>query len=58
MFEDEKSSDNRYTTCKSGGLLCHECKHDLIDPVKSYMVEFKRKREQAKNMVDKFVFED
>ena len=58
MFEDEKSSDERYVKCKSGGLLCHECKHDLIGPTKSFMIEFKKKREQAKNVVDKFMFED
>ena len=58
MFEDEKSSDERYVKCKSGGLLCHECKHDLIGPTKTFMIEFKKKREQAKNVVDKFMFED
>ncbi len=58
MFEGEKSSDDRYAKCKSGGLLCHECKHDLIGPAKSYMIEFKRRREKAKNVVDKFLFED
>ena len=58
MFEDEKKSDERYVKCKSGGLLCHECKHDLIGPAKDYMIRFKRKREEAKNMVDKFMFED
>jgi tryptophanyl-tRNA synthetase len=57
MFEDEKRSDERYIKCKSGGLLCYECKHDLVDAVKVYLKEFQRRREKAKDMVDKFMFE-
>jgi tryptophanyl-tRNA synthetase len=57
LFEDEKNSDERYKKCKNGSLLCHECKHDLIEPAKSYMVEFKRRRERAKDEVDRFLFE-
>ena len=57
MFESEKSSDERYIQCKSGGLLCHECKHDLIDATKPYMIEFQKKREKAKDQVNEFLFE-
>jgi len=57
MFEDEKNSDERYVKCKSGGLLCHECKHDLIDTVKPYMTEFQKRREKAKDKVSEFLFE-
>ncbi len=57
MFEDEKRSDERYIKCKCGGLLCYECKHDLVDAVKVYLKEFQRRREKANDMVDRFMFE-
>jgi tryptophanyl-tRNA synthetase len=57
MFEGEKSSDERYVKCKSGGLLCHECKNDLIVAVKPYMAEFQKRREKAKDKVNEFLFE-
>jgi len=57
MFEDEKRSDERYIKCKGGELLCYECKRDLVDAVKVYLKEFQRRREKAKDMVDKFMFE-
>jgi tryptophanyl-tRNA synthetase (EC 6.1.1.2) len=57
MFEDEKRSDERYIKCKSGELLCYECKRDLVDSIKVYLKEFQRRREKAKDMVDKFMFE-
>jgi tryptophanyl-tRNA synthetase len=57
MFEDQKRSDERYVKCKSGGLLCHECKHDLIDSIKPYMAEFQKRREKAKDHVNEFLFE-
>lgn len=57
IFENEKSSDERYVKCKSGGLLCHECKHDLIDFTKPYLIEFQKRREKAKDHVNEFLFE-
>ncbi len=57
MFESEKGSDERSIKCKSGGLLCYECKHDLIGAVKPYMAEFQKRREKAKDKVNEFLFE-
>ncbi|MEM2760543.1 MAG: tryptophan--tRNA ligase [Nitrososphaerales archaeon] len=57
MFENEKNSDERYVKCKSGGLLCHECKHDLIEHVKPYMRDFQERREKAKDRINEFIFE-
>jgi len=57
MFENEKSSDERYVKCKGGDLLCHECKHDLNSAVKPYMKEFQKKRDKAKDKVNEFLFE-
>ncbi|MEM4365366.1 MAG: tryptophan--tRNA ligase [Candidatus Nitrosocaldus sp.] len=57
MFEDEKSSDERYVKCKSGSLLCYECKHVLADAVKRYLKDFQIRREKARDIVDRFMFD-
>ncbi len=58
MFEDERSSDERYMRCKSGSLLCYECKYSLIDSVKGYLKDLQRRREEAKNTIDRFMLEE
>ena len=57
FFESEKESDERARKCKGGELLCGECKCDLKDVAKPFIVEFKKKREKAKEQVEKFLFE-
>ncbi|MCS7140688.1 MAG: tryptophan--tRNA ligase [Candidatus Nitrosocaldus sp.] len=57
MFEDERSSDERYVRCRSGELLCYECKHALADAVKRFLREFQARRERARDMVERFMFE-
>lgn len=58
MFEDERSSDERYLRCKSGSLLCYECKYSLVESVKRYLKDLQRRREDAKDMIDRFMLED
>ena len=57
FFESEKESDERARKCKGGELLCGECKCDLKDATKPFITEFKKKREKAKDQVEKFLFE-
>ncbi|MEM4237835.1 MAG: tryptophan--tRNA ligase [Candidatus Nitrosocaldaceae archaeon] len=57
MFEDEKSSDDRYIKCRSGSLPCYECKHALIDKTIIFIKDFKRRREEAKNLIDEYMLE-
>lgn len=57
MFEDEKRSDERYIKCRSGGLLCYECKQDLIDLCTRFIKDFKKKREKARDMIDRYMLE-
>ncbi|MGZ5486645.1 MAG: tryptophan--tRNA ligase [Nitrososphaeraceae archaeon] len=57
FFDNEKESLERYIRCKSGNLLCGECKSDLAINTRDFIIEFKRKREKAKDKVKDFMFE-
>lgn len=58
FFDTEKQSDERMLRCKSGNLLCGECKSDLSNGAKPFIVEFKKRREQARNIVDRFMYDE
>lgn len=59
MFEDdEKKLLNIYDECKSGRLLCGDCKAMLAPRVKRYIEQHQAKRERAKEMLDEFIVED
>ena len=57
FFDDEKESLERYLRCKSGNLLCGECKSDLANNTRDFIIEFQRKRDEAKDKVNNFMFE-
>ncbi len=57
FFDTEKESDERARKCKSGQLLCGECKGNLKDATKPFLSEFQKQREKAKDQVDKFMFD-
>ncbi len=57
FFDDEKESLERYLRCKSGNLLCGECKSDLVNNTRDFIIEFQRKRDEAKDKVNDFMFE-
>jgi tryptophanyl-tRNA synthetase len=57
FFDDEKESLERYLRCKSGNLLCGECKSDLANNTRDFIIEFQRKRDEAKDKVNDFMFE-
>jgi tryptophanyl-tRNA synthetase len=58
FFDNERQSDERMLKCKSGGLLCGECKSDLSKGAKPFIAAFKKRRERAKDLVTKFMFDD
>jgi tryptophanyl-tRNA synthetase len=58
FFDSEKESLERYIRCKSGNLLCGECKSDLANNTKTFIIDFKRKREKAKDKVKEFMFDE
>src|SRR5919197_2122681 len=56
FFDTEKQSDERLLKCNSGNLLCGECKSDLAKESKSFIIEFQKRREKAKDNMDKFMY--
>ena len=58
FFDTEKQSDERMLKCKNGNLLCGECKMDLSKGTKPFIAEFRKRREKAKDLVDKFMYDE
>jgi tryptophanyl-tRNA synthetase len=58
FFDTEKQSEERMLRCKSGNLLCGECKADLSKGAKPFVAEFKKRREKAKDVINKFMYDE
>jgi tryptophanyl-tRNA synthetase len=58
FFDTEKQSDERLLKCKSGNLLCGECKSDLAKGAKPFIAEFKKRREKAKDVIAMFMYDE
>ncbi len=58
MFDSPKNSKERELKCRSGNLLCGECKQDLSSNSVSFLTEFQKRREKAKDLVSQFMFEE
>ena len=54
--EDDKKLKKIYDDYKSGKLLSGELKKILIDKLNIFLVQHQKKREEAKKLVDKFVY--
>jgi len=52
--EDDRKLTEREKECRSGEILCGECKADLAERINKFLAEHQRKREQARNIIDKF----
>jgi tryptophanyl-tRNA synthetase len=52
--EDDKKLIERERKCKAGEILCGECKTDLTERVNKFLAEHRKKREKAKNIVEKY----
>jgi len=57
FFDTSDESDERYLKCKSGNLLCGECKGDLSKDSQSFIIDFKKRREKAKDVIDEFMYD-
>ncbi|MGB9703367.1 MAG: tryptophan--tRNA ligase [Candidatus Micrarchaeales archaeon] len=59
LFEkDDKKLKEIYENCKSGKLLCGECKKMLAEKIKSFLKEHQKEREKAKDKIEKFMLRD
>ncbi len=52
--EDDKKLAERESRCKAGEILCGECKKDLVERINKFLAEHQKKREKAKNTLEKF----
>jgi tryptophanyl-tRNA synthetase len=55
--EDDKKVRELWENCKSGRIICGECKSILAKKVKDFLVEHQRRREKARNIVDEYFLE-
>ena len=58
MFDTPAESNERELRCRSGNLLCGECKNDLSNHSTSFMSMFQQKREKAKDLVSDFMYRE
>lgn len=58
MFDTPYESNDRELRCRSGNLLCGECKHDLSNHSTSFISLFQEKRERAKDLVSDFMYSE
>ncbi|MDQ3839179.1 MAG: tryptophan--tRNA ligase [Thermoproteota archaeon] len=58
FFDDHKESDERFIKCISGNLLCGECKSDLAQDSISFISDLKKRREKAKDSIEKYMYEN
>jgi tryptophanyl-tRNA synthetase len=59
LFEpDDKILYEVYTSCKSGSLLCGECKSRLGEKVKAFLAEHQKRREKAKDHLQEYIIKD
>ncbi|MEM2140864.1 tryptophan--tRNA ligase [Nitrososphaera sp.] len=58
FFDTEKQSDERLLKCRSGNLLCGECKGDLAKGAVPFVTQFKKRREKARDVVAKFMYDE
>jgi tryptophanyl-tRNA synthetase len=56
LFEDDDQAlKEREAVCKSGALMCGNCKKQLADRVQKFLIDFQEKREKAKDVLDDFL---
>jgi tryptophanyl-tRNA synthetase len=52
--EDDKKLMERERRCRSGEMLCGECKTNLVERLNKFLEEHRRKREKAKDEIEKY----
>ena len=55
LFEDDDEKvAERERKCKAGEILCGECKTDLTKRINKFLAEHQKKREKARNILEKY----
>jgi tryptophanyl-tRNA synthetase len=52
--EDDKKLMERERRCKTGEMLCGECKNDLVSRLNKFLEEHRKKREKAKDVIEEY----
>jgi tryptophanyl-tRNA synthetase len=52
--EDDKKLAERERQCKTGGILCGECKRDLTERINRFLAEHQKRRERARDKIEKY----
>lgn len=58
LFDTPRESNERELKCRSGNLLCGECKHDLSSDSTAFISIFQDRREKAKDLVSDFMYSE
>jgi len=56
--EDDKKVDELFNKCKSGAIICGECKSILAEKLKNFLIQHQEKRERAKSVLEDFRFKE
>jgi tryptophanyl-tRNA synthetase len=57
MWDDRELNELK-ERCMSGSIMCGECKKILSEKIKKFLHEHRKKREDAKKKIDKFILKD
>jgi tryptophanyl-tRNA synthetase len=52
--EDDRKLMERERRCKTGEMLCGECKKDLVERLNKFLEEHRKKREKAKDTIEEY----
>jgi len=52
--EDDKKLAERERQCKTGRILCGECKKDLTERINRFLAEHQKRRERARDKIQKY----
>jgi tryptophanyl-tRNA synthetase len=52
--EDDKKLAERERECKTGRVLCGECKKDLTERINRFLAEHQKRRERARDKIEKY----
>jgi len=55
--EDDEKLGERYAKCRSGEILCGECKMYLAEKIRKFLEKHQERREEAKELVRIFKYE-
>jgi tryptophanyl-tRNA synthetase len=58
LFDTSRESTQRELKCRSGNLLCGECKHDLSNHSTTFISMFQERRQKAKDLVPEYMYSE